>query len=182
LLTAEERLEEHSKYPKPGELYRHFKNRLYQVMAVARDSETMEEVVVYQALYGDYGFYTRPLSMFMSEVDHIKYPDVQQKYRFEHVDRGSLSNEAEQDKSFEKAVSRESMLHEDLLNTFLDAGSNEEKIKLLLANKTYFLDEKRLSVVAQSLDFTEEKKDPEERFYDITSCLNIRIRYEGRRR
>lgn len=66
--------------------YKHFKGKCYIVEGIAKHSEDLSDYVVYRQLYGDGGLYVRPVEMFLSEVDHEKYPDVKQKWRFEEVD------------------------------------------------------------------------------------------------
>ena len=75
-----------------GDIVRHFKREtvdpatdryLYMIVGTATHSETGEQMMVYSPLYGDGGLFVRPLDMFLSEVDHEKYPDIRQKYRFE---------------------------------------------------------------------------------------------------
>ena len=76
---------------KIGKVYKHFKNKLYVVLDIVNDSESnndsdYKKVVIYQALYGDNLKWARSYDMFASLVDHEKYPEVTQKYRFEEVE------------------------------------------------------------------------------------------------
>ena len=83
----------------PGDIVQHFKRELlteeeragnmylYEIVGVAIHSETRELMMVYRPLYDDGGMYVRPREMFLSKVDHKKYPSVKQKYRFELIKR-----------------------------------------------------------------------------------------------
>ena len=64
-------------------IYKHFKGDYYLVLDIVINSETMEEMVLYQQLYGDGKKYVRPKEMFLSKVDKVKYPNIEQEYRFE---------------------------------------------------------------------------------------------------
>lgn len=80
-----------------GDLVQHFKRALadtsqdpdvylYEIVGQALHSETRDELMVYRACYGEKGLFARPLSLFLSEVDRDRYPDVLQTYRFEKVE------------------------------------------------------------------------------------------------
>jgi len=71
-------------------VYRHFKGDYYLVEDIAKDCETEEDLVIYRKLYGDGSLWVRKMEDFLSEVDHEKYPDVTQKYRFELLDIESV--------------------------------------------------------------------------------------------
>lgn len=75
---------------KPNTIWRHFKGSTARVITIAKHTETGEELVIYECTNNNCtnGIYARPLAMFLSEVDHEKYPDVKQKYRLELIDEG----------------------------------------------------------------------------------------------
>lgn len=177
-----------------GQFYRHFKNRLYQIVAVAEHSETGEQMVVYQALYGDYRVYVRPYEMFVSEVDHEKYPDVSHKYRFELVEftrkedgqenRQETAREdpAEEEVQKEQPVPRTDEMNQvdPVLLEFLDADTLEEKMHILAYNRNR-MTEGLLNSIAISLDLVVEKKGIQAQYDEIMNCLGTMERFECNR-
>lgn len=166
--------------PRPGDFYRHFKDKMYQVTAVAVHSETMEKMVVYQALYGTFGTYVRPLSMFISEVDHEKYPEVQQKYRFEKVDIHNLQPEEEtpEQKTEEKPEEKQGP-NKNLL-AFLDARSYHEKLEVLRERKDRFSAEELLAI-CEIMEIGRADSEPEEKYYAVERYLELQDKYDGAR-
>ena len=64
-------------------VYKHFKGDYYIVIGFAKHCDDLEDYVIYQGLYEEGPIWIRPLSSFQEEVDHKKYPNVHQKYKFE---------------------------------------------------------------------------------------------------
>ena len=160
--------------PKKGDIYRHFKGNLYEVIIIARDSETLEEKVVYKAVNGE-DAYIRNLSMFLSKVDRVKYPDVKQEFRFQLVtEENAVVAEAK------NAEAEPVMADQNLIFDFLDLDTANDKLQYLMQNKEKITDN-FISVAAQSLDFAESKGNLEERFEDILKYLRTVSRYENTR-
>ncbi len=191
--------------PRPQEIYRHFKGNLYQVLTLAIHSETREEMVVYQALYGDYKVYVRPLDMFMSEVDRTKYPDVKQKYRFERVDangvsleesypeekkRGTLEEERQKFRNepykpsevMEKSVDEEAeeLNLDPLVIEFMDADLAADKNDILSKLRPIITND-MIDIMAMSLGVVVNEGDVYDRFNDLRTCLTTMENFESSR-
>ncbi len=194
--------------PMPGELYRHFKNKMYQVVALATHSETREPMVVYQALYGDFMTYVRPYDMFISEVDHEKYPHVFQKYRFElvgttNVTEAELAGKAQPEpanaakqphavfageSSLKSGATEKESEEDDLagvnpaLLAFLDTDDFEEKYKILCGlEQRGEVTNHLIDQFAVTLDLVIPEGDADERFVQLKNCVRTRSHFETNR-
>lgn len=154
-------------HPCPGQRYRHFKGNLYQIITIGIHSETEEEMVVYQALYGDFQVYIRPLYQFQSAVDKEKYPDVKQELRFQLV----YPDEREE---------LPAGVH-PMLMQFLDAETYEDKLKIFLEMRDS-IDEVILTDVATSLDISTGTGTLEEQYASVEFALHTLAKYERNNR
>lgn len=160
----------------PGEFYRHFKGNYYQIITLAHHSETDENLVVYQALYGEYKVCARPYDMFISKVDKEKYPEVVQEYRFEKVEPPFLEgNKVEIENDKEKINSEK-----DKLMEFLDTKSMKRKIELLDIMKND-LNDNEVNVICISLDIPEVDGTLLKKYESIRRVLETKERYERSR-
>lgn len=184
-----------------GGFYRHFKDKLYQVKGTAIHSETKEKMVIYQGLYGSYEMYVRPYDMFLSEVDHIKYPDVVQKYRFELIDiKTGKSLEADYEENNHKMESEkleklekleeleeseeseksEESEEDSKLIRFLDAYDYKEKLDILTSMRGE-LNDGLIDIMAESIEVAVPEGDITDRYNSLRKCLMAHTKYEGLR-
>ncbi len=193
-----------SNKPLPQQIYRHFKGNLYRIVTLAKHSETGEELVIYQALYGDYQVYARELSMFLGPVDKVKYPDAQQDCRFELCDeliqapgvknrdvKSRYGFDGQEDmevpKQQEAAIRAASAQEENeelnidpLVLEYLDADSYGERLNILTALQHRITDE-MINTMAIAIDHEIEEGDTQERYEELKNCLLTLERFECNR-
>lgn len=166
--------------PRAGEFYMHFKGKLYQIVTVAIHTETEEPLVVYQAMYGTFKTYARPLAMFLSEVDHEKYPDVQQIYRFRKVElcensEAELVDEVTAQEN-ECDETEETADIEPLLK-FLDETDLHERLNILLQYRDQ-ITETMLESMGMAMDCVLNGKTLEEKYYELDKVIRTKLQYE----
>ncbi|MBR6325470.1 MAG: DUF1653 domain-containing protein [Lachnospiraceae bacterium] len=186
--------------PKPREIYRHFKGNLYQIVAIAEHSETGEQLVIYQALYGEMKIYARPLEMFTSPVDREKYPDVTQEMRFEKVETAAepvpvaevASEEAAADAQSVPSAGESASAVENAsagaadsqpdpkMLEFLDAQSTQERLQVLALLHPR-ITEQMLQTMAYSCDVELPEGELEAQYQSLQKCLMTKAKYETTR-
>ena len=190
--------------PQAGEIYQHFKGKLYRIVALATHTETGEQLVIYQALYGEFQVFARPLSMFLEKVDAKKYPDAAGKDRFMRIPMAeaaavpqpvpapsenpveprpaAMSSESTVESRAVAASSENSVepQPDPGLLAFLDADSYEEKLEVF-ASLEGKVDLHMLNAIAASLDLELSEGSLEEQYDTLKSCQMTLERYECNR-
>lgn len=193
--------------PRAQEIYRHFKGNLYQVQAVAEHTETGEQLVIYQALYGDFKVYARPLDMFTGLVDREKYPDADQVFRFqlqgpeagrqtaqirdnpatvslsEKESAGERENADAPDLTAEgvsEMWETEEPAIDPLVLEFLDARTYEQRLNVLAALHHRITNE-MITTMSLCCDIEVEGDDVEQRYEELKQCLMMKERFEIKR-
>ena len=190
--------------PQAGEIYQHFKGKLYRIVALATHTETGEQLVIYQALYGEFQVFARPLSMFLEKVDAKEYPDAAGKDRFMRIPMAeaaavpqpvpapsenpveprpaamSSENPVEPRPAAASSESPVEPQPDPGLLAFLDADSYEEKLEVF-ASLEGKVDLHMLNAIAASLDLELSEGSLEEQYDTLKSCLMTLERYECNR-
>ena len=145
-----------------GQIYKHFKGDLYKVLAVAKHTETGEDLVIYQALYDESKVFARPYEMFTSLVDKDKYPDIEATYRFTLYEECTMGR-----------------IHPKVLE-FLDATELRDKLRVLEEMRPVVTCG-MLNTMAFSMDIELNDADVDEQYIELYNCLSLREKMEGGR-
>lgn len=167
--------------PKDLQIYKHFKGSLYQIVTIAVHTETTEKMVIYRSLKNPERVFARPLDMFLSEVNHKKYPDVKAKYRFTLLDEAEEEREASvTEESDDNNGTGDAPVINPLIEKILDSKEYSDKIEAfeLLRGKC---DDDMLSTLAVSLDIQLSGNTVDEKYADILKCLKMHQKYETNR-
>ena len=190
--------------PQAGEIYQHFKGKLYRIVTLATHTETGEQLVIYQALYGEFQVFARPLSMFLEKVDAKKYPDAAGKDRFMRIPMAEAAavpqpvpapsenpvesrpaampseNPVEPQSAAAPSENPVEPQPDPGLLAFLDADSYEEKLEVF-ASLEGKVDLHMLNAIAASLDLELSEGSLEEQYDTLKNCLMTLERYECNR-
>ena len=189
--------------PQAGEIYQHFKGKLYRIVTLATHTETGEQLVIYQALYGEFQVFARPLSMFLEKVDAKKYPDAAGKDRFMRIPMAEAAvpqpaaapsenpiepqpaaapseNPIEPQSAAAPSENPVEPQPDPGLLAFLDADSYEEKLEVF-ASLEGRVDLHMLNAIAASLDLELSEGSLEEQYDTLKNCLMTLERYECNR-
>ncbi len=195
--------------PKTYERYKHFKGREYQVLLIAKNEKTMEDMVVYQALYEPYQIYVREAGEFLSEVDKEKYPNALQEERFKLIvneDKKAetvrpVVNTPAKENSVEKKAGSDEPVRTAVIETvkeekpepeyanngvnpvlmrFLDADDGQAQLNVLNECADKITEE-ILTPMELSLGMEPSKEAIDERIRNIRNNITTKMKYEIRR-
>ena len=191
------------KIPQPNEIYQHFKGNLYRVVTLAKHADTGERMVIYQALYGDFEIWARPLREFTGRVDERKHPEAAGRQRFtllpQIMGQDGLNPPAASDLP-EDAAGRalsaagaeeasgpaappsgeEEPALDPMLMAFLDADSYEEKLAIFTDMRGRVTDD-MLTTMAVALDIDLKEGELMERYEELKNCIVMLEKYECNR-
>ena len=177
--------------PMAGEVYRHFKGKMYKVLGIAVHSETGEAMVIYQAMYGENITYVRPYESFIEKLDKHKYEDVNEEYRFTYIPMNGNYNMNTTDESNAEGSTPTGVQPDDKLVEkdpgespmlkFLDTDDFDEKYEILCNIPKADINDVLVDNLAVTLDVVIPDGPVEQRFAELKTCVRTRKKYESLR-
>ncbi len=192
--------------PRSQEIYRHFKGNLYQVITLAEHSETGERLIIYQAMYGEFTVYARPLSLFMDKTDKVKYPEARQEYRFELQEKPADHQTEQKHEDHHPAIyKKKPEAQEDqeeaekeaeaeaegcdweidgvdpMVMKFLTADSYEQRLQILSGSR-HRITHDMINTMAAAMELEIADGELGARYDELRRCLLTIRRFETRRR